>query len=118
MLCMTVMIRRSSGLLLVVAGLLIQSCTRKDIQFGDNTENSHTNISFIDTVAVDLSTVITDSLATGGATSFLVGKYHDPYLGKVAAKTFFQMAIPAPAASIPSSAYYDSIGFLFPPHKY
>jgi hypothetical protein len=101
-----------------MTGVLIQSCTRKDIQFGDNTENSYTNISFIDTVSVNLSTILTDSFETNGATSFLVGKYHDPYLGKVSTKNFFQMTIPATPPSIPSTAQYDSIAFFFHGNNY
>lgn len=103
------------GLLLV---LFIYSCTRKDIQFGDDPENNYTNIVFTDTVSVQLSTVITDSFETNGATSFLAGKYKDPYLGTVSAKNFFQMTIPATTPDIPASAHYDSISFIFRPNDY
>ncbi|MDP4263484.1 MAG: DUF4270 family protein [Bacteroidota bacterium] len=110
--------RRWGWLLILTACLLIQSCTRKDIQFGDNTENSYTGISFIDTVGVQLSTVVTDSFPTNGATSFLAGKYKDPYLGKVFTKSFFQMTIPATPPSIPATAQYDSFAFFFHPNNY
>lgn len=105
-------------LYLFIFCLSIQSCTRKEIQFGDNPESSYTNIVFNDTVSVVLSTVLSDSFVTNNASSFLLGKYRDPWLGTVAAKAFFQMTIPTSVASIPSSAQYDSLTFIFRPDNY
>jgi len=105
-------------LILVCACWLILSCTRNSIQFGDDPESSYTNIVFTDTISVRLSTVITDSFQTNGATSFLVGKYEDPYLGIVSAKNFFQMTIPSETTDIPSTAQYDSISFIIHPDDY
>jgi hypothetical protein len=96
----------------------LQSCTRNTIEFGDDPESSYTNIVFTDTISVSLSTVISDSFATNGATSFLVGRYKDPYLGIVAARPFIQITTPATIPSIPASAQYDSISFIFRPNHY
>ncbi|MBL7742951.1 MAG: DUF4270 family protein [Chitinophagaceae bacterium] len=100
------------------AGLLLLSCTRQDVQFGDNPENSYTNIVFTDTVSVALSTVILDSFATSNASSFLVGRYSDPYLGVISAKSFCQMTVPLSVPAIPSSALFDSLTFIFKPSDY
>ncbi|HLG40225.1 MAG TPA: DUF4270 family protein, partial [Chitinophagaceae bacterium] len=110
--------KKTTLLLLAGAGLFFQSCTRNTIEFGDDPENNYTNIVFIDTVGVTLSTVIADSFETSGATSFLAGKYKDPYLGVVVAKSFFQMTIPSSVPDIPSSAQYDSVNLIFRPNGY
>jgi hypothetical protein len=116
MLFMAMAIRKLTPVILFC--LFIQSCTRKDIQFGDDPENNYTNIVFTDTISVQLSTVITDSFETNGATSFLLGKYKDPYLGTVSAKNFFQMTVSTTTPDIPASARYDSISFIFHPNDY
>lgn len=108
---------RKFTVLIVIAMVLI-CCTRKDIQFGDNPENNYTNIVFTDTVSVSLSTVMIDSFATNNASSLLLGRYKDPYLGIIAAKNFFQLTPPAIIPAIPSSAIYDSVTFIFRPDDY
>lgn len=104
----------------VVSGtcLLWVSCTRKDIQFGDTPENGYTHLAYIDTVGIRLSTVITDSFATNGAASFLAGRYTDPHLGVVSARSFFQMTIPPAVTDIPSTAVFDSLTFILHPNNY
>jgi len=98
--------------------LVVLSCTRNDIQFGNNSENNYTNIVFTDTVSVSLSTVLFDSFATNNASSLLLGRYKDPYLGIIAARNFFRMTIPSSIPTIPSSAQYDSLTFIFRPGDY
>lgn len=115
---MILMIMRKWMLLLLFACCFILSCTRKDIQFGDTPENSYTNIEFIDTVGVELSTVISDSFVTSSPASLLVGNYKDPYLGTVSAKNFFQMGVPAVQTTIPNSAKYDSVSLIFHTNGY
>ena len=87
------------------------ACTRKEIGFGTVPENNYTYLVYIDTVAIKLSTILTDSFATGGATSFLVGKYTDPYVGIVRTKSFFQVDKPADI-SLPTGAIYDSLSLI------
>ena len=96
----------------------IISCTRDTIEFGTVPENNYTTLSYIDTLGVQLSTVLTDSFATGNATSFLLGKYKDPYLGVVKASPFFQLTQPAAIPNIPSNALYDSLTFIIRLNKY
>jgi len=102
----------------IAASLVFLSCTRNEIQFGDNPESNYTNIVFTDTVAVSLSTIIADSFATNSATSLLLGRYNDPYFGTVSAKNFFQMTIPLTVPAIPETAQYDSLVFIFHPADY
>jgi hypothetical protein len=106
------------GALYILAILFFQSCTRNTIEFGANPQNSYTNIVFTDTVGTSLSTVIVDSFTTGGATSFLVGRYKDPYLGTISATPFFQMTIPTTVTTIAPSEQYDSLIFIFKLSQY
>ncbi len=102
---------------LCLVGLLM-SCTRSEIEFGDTPENNYTNLTFTDTVSINLSTVIEDSFVTGGATSFLVGSYDDPFLGKVTAKNYFQLKVPNAAPTLEETAQYDSLTLIFRPNDY
>lgn len=98
--------------------LFALSCTRKEIEFGTIPENAYTDLAYIDTVTVQLSTVLTDSFATNSDTSFLFGRYKDPYLGSVTAKPFLQMSAPATVPDIPASAVFDSLSLIIRPNSY
>jgi Domain of unknown function (DUF4270) len=114
------MMRKIKGCLvfIVILSFLWQSCTRNDIGFGNLPDNNYTNLVFTDTVAPVLSTVIPDSFATNNTSSFLLGKYKDPYLGIISTKPFFQMTIPSSSINIPTTAQYDSACFIIHPNKY
>jgi hypothetical protein len=105
------------GMLLVLT-MLISSCYKKEIEFGEDPENNYTKIAYIDTVAVSVSTVQSDSFATNGAGSLLLGKYKDPYLGTITARPFFQLGLPTEAISIPSTAIFDSLIFIIRTNNY
>ncbi|MGZ5222466.1 MAG: DUF4270 family protein [Chitinophagaceae bacterium] len=105
-------------LLFLPAASILYSCTRNPIEFGTIPDNSYTNLVYTDTVGVQISTLIEDSFATNGDTSFLIGRYLDPYLGTVSTKTFFQMTIPSSLPEIPASAKFDSLTFIIRPNDY
>lgn len=104
--------------ILIVFVIVILSCTRNKIEFGTTPENNYTNLIFVDTVGVSLSTILIDSFATSNATSFLLGKYADPRFGTITARDFFQMTIPVSTPTIPEHAVYDSLTFIFHPNDY
>jgi hypothetical protein len=103
---------------LLLAVLFIMSCQKKQIEFGDDPENNYTRLVYIDTVGVQLSTIVTDSFATNGASSFLLGKYKDPYLGIVSAKPFFQLSAVSESVDIPVTAVFDSLVFIIRNSEY
>ncbi|HEV8283959.1 MAG TPA: DUF4270 family protein [Chitinophagaceae bacterium] len=94
------------------------SCSRNEIEFGNIPDNNYTNLVSIDTVEPRLSTVVLDSFTTGSATSFLLGKYKDPYLGIISARPFFQLTIPAETVSISTTSQFDSACFIIHLNKY
>lgn len=112
------MLKRNQVILLALLFLLLPACDRKDIAFGNIPENNYTNLVFTDSISVNISTVLTDSFATNGDTVFLAGRYKDPYLGIVSARTFFQMTIPSSLPEIPASAKFDSLSLIIRPNHY
>lgn len=72
---------------------------------------------FSDTSLVKLTTVAYDSVETGGASRLLVGRFTDPYFGKMHATTFFQPQFQS-ALGIPDLAIYDSLVFKAQYDKY
>jgi hypothetical protein len=109
---------RNYLLFVAFSSILWESCSRNEIEFGNIPDNNYTNLVYIDTVEARLSTVVLDSFSTGGATSFLLGKYKDPYLGIISAVPFFQMTIPSETVSIASASQFDSACFIIPLNKY
>ncbi|WP_229211984.1 DUF4270 family protein [Dyadobacter arcticus] len=63
---------------------------------------------FSDTATVQLSTVLTDSSFTGAPSRLLVGRYIDPYFGKIQTASFFQPTTQT-AITVPVAAEYDSL---------
>ncbi len=61
-----------------------------------------------DTVTIQLSTIGTDSVMTGGASRILLGTYKDPYFGKVRSMSFFQPTL-STGMSLVQEAEYDSL---------
>jgi hypothetical protein len=109
---------RATLLFILPFACFILSCTRQEIDFGTIPENSYTHLVYIDTVGVQLSTVILDSFSTGNATSFLVGKYNDPYLGTVSTQPFFQLNKPTAIPDIAENAVFDSLTCIVRANKY
>lgn len=106
---------------LIFTGLL-SSCYKKDIQVGSDLAESHTRIISIDTVGVVLSTFVEDSFTTNNNNFSLIGNYHDSYLGKTTASTFFQPGLPTlsedASTLLPKSAQYDSLVLFMKPSGY
>ncbi|MGC4038013.1 MAG: DUF4270 family protein [Chitinophagaceae bacterium] len=115
---MNVKTTRTTVLLIVPLLCLMLSCERKQIDFGTVPENSYTHLIFIDSVGVNLSTVLIDSFSTGNATSYLIGKYKDPYLGLVKTQPFFQLNKPSSIPDISNLAVFDSLTCILQPNKY
>jgi hypothetical protein len=90
------------------------SVSMSSCQWGDQIESlvqpdpDDFAVLFSDTTTVELSTVGSDSLMTGGPRRMLIGNYTDPYFGKVRAVNFFQPTIET-GISISTLAEYDSL---------
>ena len=101
---------------------LLSSCYKKDIQVGSELAESHTRLITVDTVGVVLSSFVLDSFVTANNNIALIGNYHDSYLGKTSASTFFQPGLPTlsedASTLLPKHAQYDSIVLYMKPNGY
>jgi len=116
--CKFVLTTRATVLFILPAICFLFSCERKEIDFGTVPENSYTHLIFIDTVGINMSTVMTDSFSTGNASSFLFGKYKDPYLGLVSTQPFCQLNKPTSIPDISDQAVFDSLSLIVRFNKY
>jgi hypothetical protein len=102
----------------VITLLVYSACTRNEIEFGTIPENNYSHLVYIDSVGIQQSTVITDSFATGGATTLLMGRYKDPFLGIITTRSFFQVGRPSDIPELPAAAIYDSLTLILKPNDY
>ena len=81
--------------LLVALTLLVASCTKDVGNIGVGLPDAQTNTGayLIDTVTIRASTVLRDSVITSHSDNLLVGRYTDPQLGTLTAKSFFQVGL-------------------------
>jgi hypothetical protein len=100
---------RTAQLSYLVILFLLTGCYREGIQFEGDPPDSYTQVVQIDTITPQISTVMIDSFATGGATIFLLGNINDPHFGKISARPFLQIDRPATQVSIVDKAVYDSL---------
>lgn len=90
---------------------LFLSCSKKDIEFGNDMGETFTKIQQIDTVSVHLSTFVQDSFVTSSINEFIAGSYRDSLLGTIKAKAFVQL-LPALGAELADDAVFDSLSFV------
>src|SRR5690349_24391202 len=81
--------------LLLGAGLILLSCNKAVVNFGEEALTDDPNIVYMDTMTVNLATYQMDSFATSGDTIFITGIHTDSLFGKYEAKAFMQLGIPA-----------------------
>lgn len=101
-----------------IAALTLSACYKKQIEFSGDPANNYSRIVFTDTVAVQLSTAMSDSFVTSGSTSFLLGRYKDPYIGTITGRPFFQLSNLSAAVDIPVTAVFDSMILILRPNGY
>jgi len=76
-------------------------------------DNTGANIVLVDTAAVNVSTVYTDSTATAATGYLMVGAYNDAYMGTITSRAFLQVIPPAGLPTLdPRIDTYDSIGMV------
>lgn len=85
------------------------SCKKVTVDLGsDFVDNSTTNIAYVDSLTLEISTNYVDSFATSATGAILAGNFSDPMVGRIAATSFIQLGTPA-AFSIPNGAIFDSL---------
>jgi hypothetical protein len=64
----------------------------------------------VDTLSINVSTVVMDSIVTSGEELLLAGTYNDPRLGKITSKSYFQVGFPRTTPK--KDDIYDSISLI------
>ena len=107
-------------LLLSASVFFIASCTKPDIQFGQELINiSNTQIVMVDTFSPKLSTVYIDSFVTSGKGTGLTGGYTDPVFGAISSQSYLELNPPpynkdytGTGSSIYDNTIYDSLSLI------
>ena len=91
----------------------IFACTKPQIVFQNvyNGDNS-TNVVQVDTFSVKLTTVFLDSFATSGTATQLLGRYNDPYFGRVTSQSYTDIGTPTPLTLLTNYSVYDSFQLI------
>ncbi|MDO7846010.1 DUF4270 family protein [Hymenobacter sp. M29] len=78
---------------------------------------SASNAYYVDTLTVRVATVWHDSVLTSGGDNLLVGRYHDPRLGTITARSYFQVGLGG-TYSPALDEVYDSLVLVLKPDGY
>jgi hypothetical protein len=99
------------GLLLVAAAC---SSTPGNIGVGLPDANANTGAYLVDTLTIKATTVLRDSIITSSSSSLLVGRYADPQLGIITAKSYVSFGL-ASAFLPDQTAVFDSLVLVLKP---
>jgi hypothetical protein len=98
-------------LVTAIVVLLLSSCIKVPVDFGSEVLTSDPNITLIDTLSVEVSTLQLDSFKTNNTYLFIVGKHTDPALGNVEARSYFEITAPVNDLANCTNCVFDSIEF-------
>ncbi len=101
-----------SYFLIITSFILFYRCSDGDLDLGEKFVNTDTYTQKIDTVTVELSTIISDSVATSGASSNLVGFLNHNLLGKQEIVSYSSLNTPS-VFTWDRDEVYDSVVFHF-----
>ncbi|WP_172798108.1 DUF4270 family protein [Pontibacter akesuensis] len=100
-----------------LSALLVLSSCEDPNELGLALVEDNVQGNFIDTLTLDVSTVLLDSVATSGTSTLLVGKYNVPNAGTLMASTFFQVGLGA-TWTLAADATFESIELILPTSGY
>ncbi len=105
------------SIILLILAAAVNSCVKNSIDLGENfVSNSITQINYVDTSTIEMSTVYIDSFVTSGNGTLFTGFYKDPQFGEVNAESYARFDLP-PSFNIPDGATFDSIEVILKPKK-
>jgi hypothetical protein len=98
------------ALILVISMATFYGCNKNPGKFALGKEfiESQTNLTLIDTLSVNLSTVILDTVVTSGTGRLLIGNFQDNAFGKIKSSSYFQIGIPE-SFEVLDDEQYDSL---------
>lgn len=103
--------------IVVAVVLILFSCSKSsDLTLGNNFIQTDASVVYTDTLSVDLSTLILDSIQTAGKNVALVGRYNDPNIGMLKSKSFIPMG--SDSYVIDENSVFDSLVLVVKPTGY
>jgi len=104
---------QKASLLLIALVVLVVSCKKAVVNFGEEALTDDPNVTFLDTLTVELSTFQVDSFVTSGDTLFKVGIHTDSIFGRYEATAYMQVGSPTsnPLNSA-TNVTFDSLVFI------
>lgn len=104
---------QKASLLLIGLVVLVVSCKKAVVNYGQQALTDDPNIIYMDTMSVELSTLQRDSFPTAGDNLFKVGVHEDSIFGKYRSTAYMQVGIPV-VNSIAglNNCVFDSIVFV------
>ncbi|MCC9136091.1 DUF4270 family protein [Pontibacter silvestris] len=97
--------------LLLLAGAFYSCENPNDV--GLELEDNTLQTLYTDTVTVNVSTVLLDSIVTSGSGTMLVGQFQDELMGKTTASSYAQVEL-GDSWTVEDDAEYDSIKLIMP----
>jgi hypothetical protein len=104
---------KTYSLLSLFAFILFSACTDEQNEFslGENFIESQTSIKLIDTFAVQLSSVLLDSLPSSMIDTQLIGNYYDTIFGRVTCSSYFEVGLPL-GTDVQDGDNFDSLTLI------
>ncbi|OKL38992.1 DUF4270 family protein [Pontibacter flavimaris] len=99
------------------AVLLLSSCEDPN-ELGLALVEDNVSGTFTDTLTINLSTVMVDSIATSGTGNMVAGQYTTPQSGTLHAASYFQVGPGGSLAAPAAEATYDSLKLFLPTSGY
>lgn len=97
------------SIILLILTVGMNSCEKQSLTLGENfVNNNTTQIHYVDTATIELSTIYVDSFITSRNGALFAGHYNDPEFGKINAESYTRLDLPS-IVNIPEGAVFDSI---------
>lgn len=97
---------------------LLGGCTKTDISFADEEDDSDPSITYYDNYPVTLSTYKIDSFITSGHSSWSIGYHQDSWFGNTEAAGFTEVLLPEENPLKSQSVLFDSLVLILKPNSH
>ncbi len=100
-----------------ILAVLISSCEKVNVEFGESSLEADPNITFLDNYKVDIATFKLDSFVTSSNQVLSLGYHYDPVFGVAKAGSYVQLKLPAsnPLLNQTLAVTFDSLELILKP---
>jgi len=97
------------NILIFCIALVLTSCTKIDVTFGNENQEGDPNLSYVDDYPVDIATYKIDSFITSSHSVFTIGHHIDPDFGSVTAGSYCEVSLPSENPVRDQTVTFDSL---------